>query len=296
MESRGAPAVIPPIRADVESNEAVLPAMEVKYASSGRSGSNAYLSLADLALAQLTDGAAAEQNGHDGAEGGRDLQRPGQQKVAGRMATTFPQRALTLSTPLRAGLRPSRRCRVVAEPGRPVRPRQRLGSCPRPAGPAAADQVAGLGRRPPRGPGAAACPRSHETARDVGQGTDPRRPSPLSALALPGKAPAPSGNGALRRSAGDSRDLRGQTDPSPIPRATSVRAASPRTNEQTRTELSRSSEDQDVERFTTEPKSPGLGPGGAMVNHVSIGTEHILLGLIHEGEGVAAKALESLGI
>ncbi|HCX83698.1 MAG TPA: NDP-hexose 4-ketoreductase, partial [Micrococcales bacterium] len=27
-----------------------------------------------------------------------------------------------------------------------------------------------------------------------------------------------------------------------------------------------------------------------------IGTEHILLGLIHEGEGVAAKALESLGI
>jgi ATP-dependent Clp protease ATP-binding subunit ClpC len=33
-----------------------------------------------------------------------------------------------------------------------------------------------------------------------------------------------------------------------------------------------------------------------MLNHVYIGTEHILLGLIHEGEGVAAKALESLGI
>jgi len=31
-------------------------------------------------------------------------------------------------------------------------------------------------------------------------------------------------------------------------------------------------------------------------NHEYIGTEHILLGLIHEGEGVAAKALESLGI
>jgi len=31
-------------------------------------------------------------------------------------------------------------------------------------------------------------------------------------------------------------------------------------------------------------------------NHNYIGTEHILLGLIHEGEGVAAKALESLGI
>ena len=33
-----------------------------------------------------------------------------------------------------------------------------------------------------------------------------------------------------------------------------------------------------------------------MLNHNYIGTEHILLGLIHEGEGVAAKALEELGI
>jgi ATP-dependent Clp protease ATP-binding subunit ClpC len=33
-----------------------------------------------------------------------------------------------------------------------------------------------------------------------------------------------------------------------------------------------------------------------MLNHEYTGTEHILLGLIHEGEGVAAKALESLGI
>jgi ATP-dependent Clp protease ATP-binding subunit ClpC len=33
-----------------------------------------------------------------------------------------------------------------------------------------------------------------------------------------------------------------------------------------------------------------------MLDHNYIGTEHILLGLIHEGEGVAAKALESLGI
>src|SRR6266542_349633 len=32
------------------------------------------------------------------------------------------------------------------------------------------------------------------------------------------------------------------------------------------------------------------------LNHNYIGTEHILLGLIHEGEGVAAKALEALGI
>jgi len=33
-----------------------------------------------------------------------------------------------------------------------------------------------------------------------------------------------------------------------------------------------------------------------MLNHNYIGTEHILLGLIHEGEGVAAKALQALGI
>jgi ATP-dependent Clp protease ATP-binding subunit ClpA len=32
------------------------------------------------------------------------------------------------------------------------------------------------------------------------------------------------------------------------------------------------------------------------LNHNYIGTEHLLLGLIHEGQGVAAKALESLGI
>jgi len=33
-----------------------------------------------------------------------------------------------------------------------------------------------------------------------------------------------------------------------------------------------------------------------MLNHNYIGTEHILLGLIHERDGVGAKALESLGI
>src|SRR6266566_5821709 len=33
-----------------------------------------------------------------------------------------------------------------------------------------------------------------------------------------------------------------------------------------------------------------------MLNHNYIGTEHLLLGLIRESEGVAAKALESLGI
>jgi ATP-dependent Clp protease ATP-binding subunit ClpA len=32
-----------------------------------------------------------------------------------------------------------------------------------------------------------------------------------------------------------------------------------------------------------------------MLNHNYIGTEHILLGLIHEGEGVAARVLSGLG-
>jgi ATP-dependent Clp protease ATP-binding subunit ClpA len=33
-----------------------------------------------------------------------------------------------------------------------------------------------------------------------------------------------------------------------------------------------------------------------LLNHNYVGTEHLLLGLIHEGEGVAATSLESLGI
>lgn len=33
-----------------------------------------------------------------------------------------------------------------------------------------------------------------------------------------------------------------------------------------------------------------------MLNHAYIGTEHILLGLIHEGEGAAAQALKGFGI
>ena len=33
-----------------------------------------------------------------------------------------------------------------------------------------------------------------------------------------------------------------------------------------------------------------------LLEHGYIGTEHLLLGLIHEGEGVAAKALEALDI
>src|SRR5207247_2361941 len=33
-----------------------------------------------------------------------------------------------------------------------------------------------------------------------------------------------------------------------------------------------------------------------LLNHNYIGTEHILLGLIHDGEGVAAQALTSMGV
>ena len=33
-----------------------------------------------------------------------------------------------------------------------------------------------------------------------------------------------------------------------------------------------------------------------MLGHDYLGTEHVLLGLIHDGNGVAAKALEALGI
>jgi hypothetical protein len=52
------------------------------------------------------------------------------------------------------------------------------------------------------------------------------------------------------------------------------------------------------ERFTDQARrAMVLADGEArMLNHHYIGTEHILLGLIHEGEGVAAKAFESLGI
>src|SRR6202047_2738937 len=52
------------------------------------------------------------------------------------------------------------------------------------------------------------------------------------------------------------------------------------------------------ERFTDRARRVVvLAQGGArMLNHNYIGTHHILPGLIHESEGVAAKALESLGI
>jgi ATP-dependent Clp protease ATP-binding subunit ClpC len=53
-----------------------------------------------------------------------------------------------------------------------------------------------------------------------------------------------------------------------------------------------------IERFTDRARQVvALAQEEArMLNHNYIGTEHILLGLIREGEGVAAKALESLGV
>jgi ATP-dependent Clp protease ATP-binding subunit ClpC len=58
-------------------------------------------------------------------------------------------------------------------------------------------------------------------------------------------------------------------------------------------------EDDDMfERFTDRARRVVVlaQEEARMLNHNYIGTEHILLGLIHEGEGVAAKALESLNI
>src|SRR6187551_3603596 len=67
--------------------------------------------------------------------------------------------------------------------------------------------------------------------------------------------------------------------------------------EQSRT--SRSEEKQQMfERFTDRARRVVVlaQEEARMLNHNYIGTEHILLGLIHEGEGLAAKALENLDI
>jgi ATP-dependent Clp protease ATP-binding subunit ClpC len=52
------------------------------------------------------------------------------------------------------------------------------------------------------------------------------------------------------------------------------------------------------ERFTDRARSVlRLAQEEArLLNHSFVGTEHLLLGLIHEGEGVGAMALESLGV
>src|SRR5439155_19830628 len=52
------------------------------------------------------------------------------------------------------------------------------------------------------------------------------------------------------------------------------------------------------ERFTGRARQVVAlaGEEARILNHGWIGTEHILLGLIHEGDGYAARTLESLGI
>jgi len=52
------------------------------------------------------------------------------------------------------------------------------------------------------------------------------------------------------------------------------------------------------ERFTSRARRAVVlaQDEARMLNHIYIGTEHILLGLIHQGEGAAAKALERLGV
>jgi ATP-dependent Clp protease ATP-binding subunit ClpC len=53
-----------------------------------------------------------------------------------------------------------------------------------------------------------------------------------------------------------------------------------------------------LERFTDRARQVVVlaQDEARMLDHSYVGTEHILLGLVQEGEGVAAKALESLGI
>ena len=53
-----------------------------------------------------------------------------------------------------------------------------------------------------------------------------------------------------------------------------------------------------LERFTDQARRAIVlaEEEAGMLGHNWLGTEHILLGLIREGDGVAAKALESLGI
>jgi ATP-dependent Clp protease ATP-binding subunit ClpC len=53
-----------------------------------------------------------------------------------------------------------------------------------------------------------------------------------------------------------------------------------------------------LERFTDRARQVVVlaQEEARILNHNYIGTEHILLGLIHEGDGLAARSLESLGI
>src|SRR5688572_32591890 len=87
--------------------------------------------------------------------------------------------------------------------------------------------------------------------------------------------------------------------PSTFPGAGRVEAGGrlgPRTHTGTTPVPSR--EEKVFERFTDRARRVVVlaQEEARLLNHNYVGTEHLLLGLIHEGEGVAAKALESLGI
>src|SRR5437016_7955260 len=81
-----------------------------------------------------------------------------------------------------------------------------------------------------------------------------------------------------------------------VPRGEDVVPRSPSGEERKRASARRTGEM--FERFTDRARRVVVlaQEEARMLNHNYIGTEHILLGLIHEGEGVAAKALESLNI
>ena len=53
-----------------------------------------------------------------------------------------------------------------------------------------------------------------------------------------------------------------------------------------------------IDRFTAKAREAiNLAAGAAeSLGHNYVGTEHLLLGLLHEGTGVAAKVLEECGI
>jgi ATP-dependent Clp protease ATP-binding subunit ClpA len=85
-------------------------------------------------------------------------------------------------------------------------------------------------------------------------------------------------------------DIAGYPEPGPAP----LRPGSAGDRERLLTERS----GEMFERFTDRARRVVVlaQDEARMLNHDYIGTEHILLGLIHEGDGVAAKALEAMGI
>jgi transposase len=103
------------------------------------------------------------------------------------------------------------------------------------------------------------------------------------------------GDDPRRRNRGDDRGRVPWTDPHWLARAGSVRLVLWAGGQVL---LSGARRQAMFERFTDRARRVVVlaQQEARRLDHNCIGTEHILLGLIHEGEGVAAKALESLGI